>query len=492
MEERTVNSRRGAAGLYALAIGALATIVLVAVLRLVAVAASAPTRVFREAQANLAMEGALADIKSDLKRAALTIPSTRTTTVGSLSVQSTISDNSSTLASTFRVDQTCTVAGSSYRLSNVLGNLATTTGLTAEYYSYPSTVPLGYAGTFLLKQIEPHISFNTSAAVAPGVPADNFFARWSGQVVAPTTKTYTFRVSTDDGARLWIDDRLVMNSWQAQAKATYTTVGIPLTAGQKVNLVYEYYEKTGVGVAILDWDLVTGTYSVVPKTSLLSQLGTRPNDPWGNVLTSANDLVKTTTFDITGLMHVNGKLSGGTTKYDGGVYATGTLSGQTGTGPAFASAPAVTVPTISNSDYTKAEDLSLGGKPTINGYTFPSDGYLIRCTGNSIDVSGTFTGIGTIYTNGKVNITGPITMGTPSSKLAIIAGSDIEFTSAATVSGFFFSGGIIKQPFTVTLASGAMVCQSFDSKANFTATYDSSLKTNSQLGSLLKLPGYWP
>ncbi|MFQ5924339.1 MAG: NBR1-Ig-like domain-containing protein, partial [Anaerolineales bacterium] len=45
-----------------------------------------------------------------------------------------------------------------------------------------------------------------------GLPADDFSAQWSRELRF-NAGTYRFSVSVDDGARLWVDDRLVIDEW---------------------------------------------------------------------------------------------------------------------------------------------------------------------------------------------------------------------------------------------------------------------------------------
>ncbi len=75
------------------------------------------------------------------------------------------------------------------------------------------------------------------------LPADGFSARWA--------RTYTFRgglykltLNVDDGARVWVDDRLVLDVWKVQSETTYV-VDVPVGAG-KHTFTIEYFDDTGV------------------------------------------------------------------------------------------------------------------------------------------------------------------------------------------------------------------------------------------------------
>ena len=49
---------------------------------------------------------------------------------------------------------------------------------------------------------------------------DNFSARWQGFLAAPEDGEYEIGVEVDDGARLWIDGKLVAEDWNNKLRAT--------------------------------------------------------------------------------------------------------------------------------------------------------------------------------------------------------------------------------------------------------------------------------
>ena len=97
---------------------------------------------------------------------------------------------------------------------------------------------------------EAEIDFNWgSGSPGPDVPADNFSARFQRHVRFEAD-TYRFTVFSDDGVRLWVDDRLLIDRWQEQV-ATHSA-DLSLTEGyHRVRL--EYYEASGGAVVRLSW-----------------------------------------------------------------------------------------------------------------------------------------------------------------------------------------------------------------------------------------------
>lgn len=69
----------------------------------------------------------------------------------------------------------------------------------------------------LFRRIDDRIDFD-SRSFPKDAPRDDFSVRWTGQVLAPSEGTYTFALWSDDGVRLWIDDRLLIDDWRVHDK----------------------------------------------------------------------------------------------------------------------------------------------------------------------------------------------------------------------------------------------------------------------------------
>jgi len=107
-------------------------------------------------------------------------------------------------------------------------------GLWAEYYdAYHDLV---------LSQHEPGIDHVWGLeAPTPALGVDRFSARFSGLLTAPATATYTIATESDDGVRVWIDDVLVIDDWNAHY-VTRTEASVALTQGVAVPILVEYFE----------------------------------------------------------------------------------------------------------------------------------------------------------------------------------------------------------------------------------------------------------
>jgi endoglucanase len=139
------------------------------------------------------------------------------------------------------------------------------TGLTGTFYQGTAL-----AGTPLLTRTDSTIDFNwAGGSPAPGVvPADQFSVRWQGEVEARSNELYTFYVTHDDGARLWVNDQLIIDNWTDHA-AIEDSGSIPLQLGQRYSIRLEFYENGGDATASLSWSTPAGlAKQIIPRTQL--------------------------------------------------------------------------------------------------------------------------------------------------------------------------------------------------------------------------------
>ena len=90
-----------------------------------------------------------------------------------------------------------------------------------------------------------------SGAPASTLPVDQFSARWTRQL-SFDAGVYQFFLEVDDGARLFIDDQLVLDEWQAGSQRI-SSATVPLAAGRHT-LRVEYFERTGQALARFWWE----------------------------------------------------------------------------------------------------------------------------------------------------------------------------------------------------------------------------------------------
>ncbi len=84
---------------------------------------------------------------------------------------------------------------------------------------------------------------------APEIPVNDFTVRWTGKFTFEAGR-YRFTTTTDDGVRVYVDDRLILDSWRPMRGTRYATVN--LTAGEHTVRV-EYFEATQAARAYVTW-----------------------------------------------------------------------------------------------------------------------------------------------------------------------------------------------------------------------------------------------
>ena len=87
---------------------------------------------------------------------------------------------------------------------------------------------------------------------APGIPADDFSARWIGKLVPARVGKYRFGAIADDGVRVYLDGKLIAEDWTEHAPTTVTGE-VTLEAGKSYDVKMEYYESKIGAVAKLVW-----------------------------------------------------------------------------------------------------------------------------------------------------------------------------------------------------------------------------------------------
>lgn len=98
-------------------------------------------------------------------------------------------------------------------------------------------------GDPILIRDDEEIDFNwKDDSPVSGISDDNFSARWTRELKFKEG-TYRFAVRVDDGVRLWLDDRLVIDEWE-RGSARTLSVDLRMAKG-KHDIKLEYFERKG-------------------------------------------------------------------------------------------------------------------------------------------------------------------------------------------------------------------------------------------------------
>ena len=158
--------------------------------------------------------------------------------------------------------------------------IGTGTGLRGDYWTSHAYTngPISsspFIGAPTLTRTDPTINFNFGAGSPdPSISTDLFTVRWSGQVQALDSDTYTFITTTDDGVRLWVNGQSVIDHWALQG-ATDRSGTIALTANTKYNILMEYFENGVSASAQLSWSTAGGGVprEIIPQSQLYPASG---------------------------------------------------------------------------------------------------------------------------------------------------------------------------------------------------------------------------
>jgi len=119
-----------------------------------------------------------------------------------------------------------------------------------------------------LKRLDPEIAFNWGeGSPDPLIEPDTFSVRWEGFIEPLYSETYTFYAKSDNGRRLIIDGKTVIDEWTDAHDETPTGT-IALEAGKRYPIVYEYFENDGGASTRLEWSSDSQLREVVPSARL--------------------------------------------------------------------------------------------------------------------------------------------------------------------------------------------------------------------------------
>ena len=138
------------------------------------------------------------------------------------------------------------------------------TGLTGQYYDTASFT------TLKTTRVDATVNFSFSTAIPSGTAitaATSYSIAWSGQIEPEFSGLYTFYVSADDGARLWVNDQMIA-SRTFFTSPTEMRGQVNLTAGKRVNIRLEYIQQSGGAAVKLEWSCASRAREVIPTSRL--------------------------------------------------------------------------------------------------------------------------------------------------------------------------------------------------------------------------------
>ena len=129
-------------------------------------------------------------------------------------------------------------------------NYNNTEGLQAEYFT---NITLN--GEATIKRIDKRIDFHwTLYGPDPAIPLDFYSVRWTGQLIAPATGTFKIGLEGNDGYRLFINNKMIIDNWKKQ---TFTTslADFSFEKGKQYDIRIEFFEPNGNATIKLIWNI---------------------------------------------------------------------------------------------------------------------------------------------------------------------------------------------------------------------------------------------
>ncbi len=122
-------------------------------------------------------------------------------------------------------------------------------GLRGYYYSGENF------NTFIFSRVDSQINFNwTSVAPTNTMALTNYSVEWDGFIRAPQAGMYGISIESDDGARLWIDGRQLLNDWTARPSVTYK-YQFNWSRNSRHSIRLQYFQNLYDATVHLNWTL---------------------------------------------------------------------------------------------------------------------------------------------------------------------------------------------------------------------------------------------
>jgi regulation of enolase protein 1 (concanavalin A-like superfamily) len=103
----------------------------------------------------------------------------------------------------------------------------------------------------------------------PGIGPAHFSVRWEASLEPQSSELYALHLLSDDGARLWMDDQLLIDAWTDHGPVE-ETVTVALEAGRLYAIRLEYFQRTGEAICKLLWSSPTIPKQPIPQSQLYS------------------------------------------------------------------------------------------------------------------------------------------------------------------------------------------------------------------------------
>lgn len=143
-------------------------------------------------------------------------------------------------------------------------------GLKGEYYTQSAP------GAFDFHELkatgfDPRLDFDSleSRLSSATGRSDDVSVRWTGRIVPEKTGPTTFSITGDNGFRLWVGGKLVIDHWVDDWDREQTSAPVELTAGTAYDIKVEYFEHYGGSNLHVRWTPPGGAKTAIPQSAFL-------------------------------------------------------------------------------------------------------------------------------------------------------------------------------------------------------------------------------
>ena len=145
------------------------------------------------------------------------------------------------------------------------GSLLAQPGLIGEYYTGTNFERKVFT------RVDPQLNFNwEGGSPGPSMPHSYYSIRWMGKLLAPATGEYKFFAKVDDGIRVWVGGKKVVESWQLNDSQHFSG-SIVLKAGTLYDLRIDYFNDRHGGEIQLFWQRPGGNRAVMNRFDALGE-----------------------------------------------------------------------------------------------------------------------------------------------------------------------------------------------------------------------------
>lgn len=155
-------------------------------------------------------------------------------------------------------------------------------GLAASYYAFSeslSRMPDVSGAAVVASGVVDRVVFPKTTSAWDGAPVgltDRYAAVYEGALCVRDPGRYTLTLNSDDGSRLWLDGRLVINHDGAHSMSA-KSVSLPLSEGLH-DLRIEYFENAGDAGLEFSWTRPDGVKEQVSRRNLFHAVGAVDED----------------------------------------------------------------------------------------------------------------------------------------------------------------------------------------------------------------------